>query len=169
MIFIDQIGGEVELRSKPLRIISIVPSQTEFLYDIGLEDEVVGITKFCLHPNDWFRNKARVGGTKTVDLQKVRDLKPDLIIGNKEENDKANIEALREIAPVWMSDIANLEEAYSMMLQIGQMVGKEKESLELIEKIQFEFDTIKPNHSYQNFVLHLEVSLDGGRKGYIHR
>ena len=88
------------------RIISLVPSQTELLYDFGLNDEVIGITKFCVHPNEWFRNKTRVGGTKTVNIELVKSLQPDLIIANKEENVKEQIEELTSIADVYTSDIS---------------------------------------------------------------
>ena len=87
-LVIDQTGFSVAIPSFPKRIISLVPSQTELLHDLGLDDRVVGITKFCIHPNEWFQNKARVGGTKTVNIEKVQQLQPDLIIANKEENTK---------------------------------------------------------------------------------
>src|SRR3954469_25049625 len=93
-IFTDQLNRKIELSSVPKRIISLVPSQTELLYDLGLRDEVVGITKFCVHPKEWFRSKTRVGGTKKYDLEKIKALEPDLIIGNKEENEQEQIEAL---------------------------------------------------------------------------
>ena len=75
---------EVVLPAFPLRIVSLVPSQTELLFDLGLGERVVGITKFCVHPKEWFDTKPRVGGTKRVDFEKIAALKPDLIIGNKE-------------------------------------------------------------------------------------
>ena len=136
MIYTDQMNQIIRLESVPKRIISLVPSQTEFLHDIGLTDEVVGITKFCIHPKEWFHSKNRVGGTKNVDFEKVKALKPDLIIGNKEENTKEDIEALKEIAPVWMSDIYNLEHALEMMNSIGEMVDKAKETKAILEHIK---------------------------------
>ena len=84
MIVKDQIGEEIEVPERPMRIISLVPSQTELLFDLDLGDRVVGITKFCVHPEKWFHSKTRVGGTKDVDIEKVKSLNPDLIIGNKE-------------------------------------------------------------------------------------
>lgn len=101
------------------RIVSLVPSQTELLADLGLDKEVVGITKFCIHPNSWFRNKQRVGGTKNVDLKKVAALQPDLIIANREENLKAQIEALASLYPVYVSDIQSLPDALNMIDDIG--------------------------------------------------
>lgn len=143
MQFTDQLNNSILLASTPKRIVSLVPSQTEFLYDIGLETEVVGITKFCIHPYHWLKSKTIVGGTKNLDIEKVRSLKPDLIIGNKEENTKEDIEKLREIAPVWMSDIFNLEDALEMMNSIGRMVGKHEETQELVDNIKGQFDSFK--------------------------
>ena len=96
MIFTDQIGHSFELKTSPKRIISVVPSQTELLFDLALNDKVIGITKFCIHPKEWFRNKVRVGGTKNLNLAKIAALKPDLIIANKEENTQSEIEELQK-------------------------------------------------------------------------
>src|ERR1035438_9640363 len=106
----DQMGRRLELHSRPKRIISLVPSQTELLYDLGLRDEVVGITKFCIHPKAWMKTKTIVGGTKKLNIDKIIALNPDLIIGNKEENEKLQVEELMRNFPVWMSDISSLEE-----------------------------------------------------------
>ena len=85
-VCIDQMGNSLELPNPPHRIISLVPSQTELLFDLGLEEQVVGITKFCVHPPHWRKSKAGIGGTKKFDLDRIVRLNPDLIIGNKEEN-----------------------------------------------------------------------------------
>ncbi len=84
--YLDQLGRSISLQQAPLRIVSLVPSQTELLFHLGLEQQVVGITKFCIHPKQWFDAKTRVGGTKDVDVERIRLLQPDLIIANKEEN-----------------------------------------------------------------------------------
>lgn len=133
---------EVILPAFPLRIISLVPSQTELLYYLGLEKEVVGITKFCIHPDEWYRIKDRVGGTKSLDIEKIRQLKPDLIIGSKEENEQSDIKALMEIAPVWMSDIFNLDDAIQMIHSVGQISNKAVESNELVKRIQEQFELL---------------------------
>jgi ABC-type Fe3+-hydroxamate transport system substrate-binding protein len=140
MTFTDQLDRTIHLKSTPGKIVSIVPSQTELLYDLGLDTEVAGITKFCIHPETWFRSKARVGGTKTVDIEKVRSLQPDLIIANKEENVQEQVETLQEIAPVWVSDINNLNDALKMIIDIGKLVGKPSESSILATKIKLAFD-----------------------------
>ncbi|MCE7924216.1 MAG: cobalamin-binding protein [Haliscomenobacteraceae bacterium CHB4] len=136
----DQLSRTVTLLIwPPQRIVSVVPSQTELLADLGLEDEVVGITKFCVHPRKWFETKRRVGGTKTLNFEKIEALKPDLIIGNKEENERVQIEELAKRYPVWMSDVATLNDAYDMMRRVGEMTGKDTEARILIEAIQILF------------------------------
>jgi ABC-type Fe3+-hydroxamate transport system substrate-binding protein len=141
---IDQMGRAIDLRDHPQRIISLVPSQTELLYDLGLGERVVGITKFCVHPETWFKTKHRVGGTKKVDLDKIRALKPDLIIGNKEENERKDIEALANEFPVWMSDIRDLEGAMDMIRRIGGLTGTEAKANELALGIEHGFAALRP-------------------------
>lgn len=132
---IDQMGREVTFNYYPERIVSVVPSQTELLYDLGLDKEVVGITKFCVHPDDWFRNKTRVGGTKKLNIDKIRELNPDIIIANKEENTKEEIELLAKEFPVWLSDITNLPGAVNMIQALGQVTGQEGKANALVEEI----------------------------------
>lgn len=131
----DQIGQKIHLKSKAKRIISVVPSQTEFLYDLGLTDEVVGITKFCVHPKEWFKSKNRVGGTKTLNFDKIKNLNPDLIIANKEENTQSEIEFLQAHYPVYTSDIKTLDDAYQMMSDIGIMTNRIDNSENIINEI----------------------------------
>ena len=123
----------------PKRIISVVPSQTELLSDMGLEAETVGITKFCVHPNSWFKTKTRVGGTKTLNFKTIDGLQPDLIIANKEENVKEQIEQLALKYPIWLTDVNNFEEALLMIGDIGVLSGKEKEALSIINQIKKAF------------------------------
>lgn len=137
-------GRKLELKQLPQRIVSLVPSQTEYLYDLGLGDRVAGITKFCIHPESWFHSKNRVGGTKHIDVEKVRALQPDLILGNKEENTEADIAALEQIAPVWMSDIYTVEDAYNMMLSIGRLCGLEEKAESIVSGIRNELSLYKP-------------------------
>ncbi|MFZ2784488.1 MAG: helical backbone metal receptor [Sediminibacterium sp.] len=124
------------------RIVSLVPSLTELLYDLGLSAEVAGITKFCIHPNEWFKTKPRVGGTKTVDLEKVKALHPTLIIANKEENVKDQVEALQQIAPVQVTDVSNLEEALTMIATIGQLTHKQEQATSMVQSIRHSFNEL---------------------------
>lgn len=133
---VDMMGNELWFADPPQRIVSLVPSQTELLYSLGLGDRVVGITKFCIHPEEWYRSKTRIGGTKKLNLDKIRALEPDLIIGNKEENERSDIEALQKDFPVWMSDIHDVDEALSMMRKVGDITRTLPTALDLIEQIQ---------------------------------
>ncbi len=134
--FTDQMGREVRLALPPKRIVSVVPSQTELLADLGLEEEVIGITKFCIHPENWFRSKTRVGGTKNLNLERIRALRPDLVIANKEENTRAQIEELEQEFPVWISDIQNLEQALNMIQQLSLLCGREEAGNQLVVNLQ---------------------------------
>lgn len=141
--FIDQMSHNVTLSATPKRIISLVPSQTELLYDLGLNEEVIGITKFCIHPDEWFRHKTRVGGTKQYHFDKFELLEPDLIIGNKEENDEQQIRQLQENYAVWMSDIHNLDEALEMIRGIADLTARKEKGDVIIEGIQTAFTSLK--------------------------
>lgn len=118
------------------RIVSLVPSQTEFLAYVGLEEEVVGITKFCVHPSSWFRQKQRVGGTKKLHLDIIRKLKPDLILANKEENTKEEIELLHREFDVYVSDIQTIDDAFQMMLDIGELTHTYDKALQCVNDIK---------------------------------
>ncbi|MFZ1685898.1 MAG: helical backbone metal receptor [Flavobacteriales bacterium] len=140
----DQMGRTMLVPDRPQRIISLVPSQTELLYDLGLGERVVGITKFCIHPETWFKTKHRVGGTKKVDMSKVRALKPDLIIGNKEENERKDIHALAEEFPVWMSDVRDLSGALDMIHRIGELTVTDARAKDLALNIEQRFSELRP-------------------------
>jgi ABC-type Fe3+-hydroxamate transport system substrate-binding protein len=137
--FTDQLNNTTQLRDLPQRIVSLVPSQTELLYDLGLGERVTGITKFCVHPREWFSTKTRVGGTKSVNMAVIRSLAPDLIIANKEENVKEQVEALAHHYPVWTSDIHDLVSAYAMMEGIGLITGTGAAANVIINNIQSRF------------------------------
>lgn len=141
---IDQLDRTIQVPDRPERIISLVPSQTELLYDLGLGERVVGITKFCVHPESWLKTKHRVGGTKKVDMDKVRALRPDLIIGNKEENERKDIQALEREFPVWMSDVRDLEGTLDMIRRVGDLTGTSASAAVIAEGIEREFAELRP-------------------------
>jgi ABC-type Fe3+-hydroxamate transport system substrate-binding protein len=125
------------------RIVSLVPSQTELLHYLGLEAETVGITKFCIHPQHWFAAKARVGGTKTVNITAVEALHPTLIIANKEENVKEQVEALAKKFPVWLTDVNTLEDALQMITDIGQLTDTAAQARDLVDEISTRFSALQ--------------------------
>ena len=141
-VFIDQLHREVKINFPPKRIISLVPSQTELLIDLGLENELVAITRFCIHPKHIFETKIKVGGTKNYKLDKIRALKPDLIIANKEENDKESLEALAKEFPVWISDIKTLEDAFEMIKGIGKISNTKVEAEKMLSVLKKQFNEL---------------------------
>ena len=126
----------------PLRIISLVPSQTELLFDLGLDEQVVGITKFCIHPTNWFKTKTRVGGTKNINIATIKKLNPTLIIANKEENVKEQIEELAKDYPVWLTDVNNLDDALKMIEAIGVLTNTQKNAHHITQKITTNFEQL---------------------------
>ncbi|GGD91738.1 ABC transporter substrate-binding protein [Planktosalinus lacus] len=136
MDYFDQLKRPISLLKTPSRIVSLVPSQTELLVDLGLEENIVGITKFCVHPIHLKKQKTIVGGTKQVHFEKIKALSPDIIICNKEENTKEMVAKLETIAPVWISDIKNISNCIEMISAFGNIFSVEKKAKEINENIQ---------------------------------
>ncbi len=132
---IDQLGTLHTFETAPQRIVSLVPSQTELLYDLGLEDQIVGITKFCVHPHHLKSTKTVVGGTKEVHLDKIRELNPDIIICNKEENTQVMVAEMSEICPVWVTDIYTIEDNFKMIVDFGQLFSCNELAHKWIDKL----------------------------------
>ncbi len=171
MMVTDQIGHQFELKQTPERIISLVPSQTELLYDLGLEDRVVGITKFCVHPQEWFKTKARVGGTKTLNFEKIENLNPDLIIANKEENTQSEIELLKTKYPVYTSDISNLNDSLEMIVGIGKITHAKEQAKQIASTIQKEFNKLaelKKNSKSVLYFIWQNPYMSVGTSTFIH-
>lgn len=141
----DQLGNKFDFENTPKRIVSIVPSQTEFLFSIGLDDSILGLTKFCIHPEDKVKQKLIVGGTKNLNIEKILSLNPDIIIANKEENERSQILELQKHVPVWISDIYNLDDAYEMMIELGDLFGKSDKSNEIVNEIKLSFEELLSN------------------------
>ncbi|MFM2359814.1 MAG: hypothetical protein RLY16_1807 [Bacteroidota bacterium] len=127
---------------KPTRIVSLVPSQTELLFDLQLNEEVLGITKFCIHPGHWKKEKQIIGGTKQIHLDRIRALQPDLIIANKEENIKEEVLALAEEFPVWVTDVNDLSDAIQMIRDIGRLTQTLPKANEIVNQIENNFQQI---------------------------
>ncbi len=140
MNFVDQIGVEHSFKTTPKRIVSLVPSQTELLYDLGLEEEIVGITKFCVHPKHFKTTKQIVGGTKQVKFDKIKALQPEIIIANKEENTKEIVEELSKICPVWVTNIITIEDNLQMISDFGKLFNKRTEAQKWTDKITFAYN-----------------------------
>ncbi len=154
----DQLNRHILLEKTPTRIISLVPSQTELLVDLGLEDAIVGVTKFCVHPIYLKGEKTIVGGTKQVHFDKIKALQPNIILCNKEENTKEMIQELEKIATVHISDIFTIEDSLELIKLYGALFSKEERATEIINEItvkKLEFDQFikdKPKRSVAYFI-----------------
>jgi ABC-type Fe3+-hydroxamate transport system substrate-binding protein len=144
-VFTDQMNRKVEIPISASTDCfgSAFANRTAFCIS-DLNDRVTGITKFCIHPNEWFQTKTRIGGTKKLHLDQIREMQPDLIIANKEENTQAEIEQLAQEFPVWISDIHNLDDACNMILSIGEICNRQSESSEIVQQITSEFNQLNP-------------------------
>jgi ABC-type Fe3+-hydroxamate transport system substrate-binding protein len=153
-----------------MRIVSLVPSLTEYLWALGLTDEVVGITKFCVHPKEWYENKTRVGGTKQLNISKIKQLQPELIIANKEENTKEDIEQLQKEFKVLLTDILDIEGALLALSTIGKAVYKEQQAQQLIAQIKVRFSQQKGLFKGQTFLYFIwkDPYFLAGEDTYIH-
>ena len=128
-----------DLNYIPQRIVSLVPSQTELLFHLGLDEVVVGITKYCVHPDEWLNKKTLIGGTKNINIGLIESIQPDLIIANKEENIKEQVEALANNYPVWVSDVTDLGSALQMIRDIGALTNTTDQALQLVNEINSGF------------------------------
>lgn len=163
----DQMNRTIRLEKFPERIVSLVPSQTELLFDLGLGDRVVGITKFCIHPNEWYKTKTRVGGTKNLHLDVIEKLQPDLIIGNKEENTQGDIDALEKKYPVYMSDIFAVEDALQMIADLGDLTGTELEAKKITTTVKRDFDSFTLQNKSVLYLIWADPFMAAGGNTFI--
>lgn len=136
MIYKDSLDRTVQIEKLPQRIISLVPSLTELLHDLGLEKRIVGITNYCVHPYHYQSVKTKVGGTKKVKFEVIQELQPDFILCSKEENTSEMVSVLEKIAPVFVSDVSSFKDALELIEKLGLILGKRIESLQMLEKIK---------------------------------
>lgn len=167
--YIDQLGRRITLLHPPKRIISLVPSITELLYDLGLFENIVGRTKFCVHPKEILRPIPKIGGTKNVNIDRVTALQPDLIIANKEENQQAKIEELSQYFPVWISDIANFSDAMDMIECLGDILAKKTEVRKIIEDSTQLLQRLQPQQKQKAaYLIWQKPYMTIGKDTYIH-
>ena len=127
-----------------MKIISLVPSITEALFDMGLtKAEIIGRTKFCIHPENRVKNVAVIGGTKSINIEKIRSLNPDIIIANKEENTKEDVEELQKYFKVLVTNISTLEDNYYLLKTLGNLLDKQEIAQKYNSKINEIFQDIQ--------------------------
>ena len=135
------------IHSEKKKIVSLVPSITELLYDLGLKEEVVGITKFCVHPEKWLQEKTIVGGTKNLRISTIENLQPDLIIASKEENVEEQVKLLSKNFDVLLTDVMTIKDGFQLLSDIAFIVGKKDAGDDLISKTKSAFAVLK-QHAY---------------------
>lgn len=119
-----------------MKVVSLVPSITEALFDLGLtENEIVGRTKFCIHPKEKVKNVEIIGGTKNLNLEKIKSLQPDIILANKEENVKEQVEDLMKDFRVMVTNVENIEDNYYLLKNLGNLFNKEEKAQQYNLKI----------------------------------
>lgn len=128
----------------PRRLVSLVPSLTETLAALGLDAETVGLTRFCVHPPGWKARKRIVGGTKTVDVERVRALAPDLVVANREENVREQVEAIGAFAPVLLTDVETVDGALAAVRTLGAATGRDAEADRLARDIAAALAALPP-------------------------
>ncbi len=141
-IIYDQIGRSIEINKPIQRIVCVVPSLTELLYDLGLGSKIVGQTKFCLHPKSEFKNATKIGGTKTIQIDKVKNLKPDFVLANKEENTQDQIEEIASFCTVYVSDIKTIDDTLSLIIELGKILQVEEKAFQIHSVIKNDFESI---------------------------
>lgn len=120
-----------------MKIISLVPSITETLFDFGLSShEIIGRTKFCIHPKDKVLNVEKIGGTKNLHIERIKELNPELIIANKEENTKEQVEELMKHHEVWVTDIADFKDNITFITDLGNRLNKKNLAKDFNQKMQ---------------------------------
>ncbi len=157
------------LKQRPQRIISLVPSITELLFDLGLDDEVIGVTKFCIHPPHWSKTKTCIGGTKNLNFKRINALKPDLIIANKEEQVKTQIEVLANDYPIYLTDINTYDAALKMIANIGTLTNRKAVAENIIKQIDLEFENIKNQRFSKSCIYFIwkDPMMAAGQQTYI--
>lgn len=157
MEYKDQLGRILQFSKTPVRIVSLVPSQTELLVDLGLKEYIVGLTKFCVHPVGLIKEKQVVGGTKQLHIDKVKAVNPDIILCNKEENTEQIVRDMEAIAQVHVSDIKNIDDALSLVTMYGAIFQIKPVAASLVQNIQ---------KKYQDFLKDVPREMSRKRVGY---
>lgn len=139
----DHLGRKVILPPSPKRIISICPAITETLFSLGLDKKMVGRTKYCIFPKGTVDQVPIVGGTKEVHLERVRELQPDLIFAEKEENTEEMVMELEKVAPVFVLEVKSIQDAYRLITTLGEVTKTTETSNLLLASCQKSFQSIE--------------------------
>jgi ABC-type Fe3+-hydroxamate transport system substrate-binding protein len=140
---VDALNRSIEIPLTPQRIVSLVPSLTEWLFAIGLGERVCGVTDFCLRPADAVATKIKLRGTKNPDRARIIALQPDVVIANKEENRQRDVEALTAAGiPVYITDPRTVQDAIAELATLARVLGAEVAAQPLIAEMQTQYASI---------------------------
>jgi ABC-type hemin transport system substrate-binding protein len=154
----------------PQRIVSLVPSLTELVWWFGLSDRLVGRTTFCTEPSGYVDRIPRIGGTKNPAIEKILALAPDLVITNREENRREDVEALEAAGlDVLLTDPTTVSGAVEMVVELGERLGCPGRARELAEETRRELEVPPPARRPRVFVAIWKTPLLGlGCESYGH-
>jgi ABC-type Fe3+-hydroxamate transport system substrate-binding protein len=129
----DILGSTFEFPAPPRRVVSLVPSLTETLFDLGAGDDVIAITDFCIFPPDL--DRPRIGGTKNPRIDEIRALAPDLVYVNLEENLERHAKAIEEFAPVFVTEPKTVDDVATLVTTLGMIHDRNDRARELNEAL----------------------------------
>nr|WP_230408719.1 helical backbone metal receptor [Undibacterium flavidum] len=141
----DAIGTEHQIvpKNESARIVSLVPSITELLCDLGLQDQLVGRTGFCIHPREIVKAIPKIGGTKDVNIEKIRRLAPTHLIVNIDENEKPTVEQLAQFVPhVIVTHPLQASDNFDLFRLLGGVFNVAARAEELCQALQQQFDLL---------------------------
>ncbi len=136
----DDVGTIHEFAAPPRRIVSLVPSLTESVIALGGADRLVGVTEWCIRPEDVVKSIPKVRGTKNPYIQKILELEPDLVLANHEENRERHVAELRRYVPVFLTYPRTVFDALKTLKDLGQILAVSEHAGELIETCEFLLD-----------------------------
>lgn len=138
----DQVGRSVTFSFPPKRIVSLCPGITDTLFSLNLDAEIVGRTRFCIHPKGKVENVPAVAGTKDIKLEAIQELQPDLIVVEKEENTREIVEELEKHFPVFVAEVQSVDDAFRMIEEMGSLTDRNEAASELAGAIREQFESL---------------------------
>lgn len=139
VVVTDQLKTMMEVSPPLHRIVSLVPSITQTLYDLGLEAKVIGRTRFCPH----ISKPVSIGGTKDPKIDQILDLEPSVILANKEENRPEDVDDLRSFYPVWTSDVTSIFDSQDLIFRLGQLFDAHIQAEKIITEVETGLEACK--------------------------
>ncbi len=132
-------GQALFAESPPMRVVSLCPPLTEFLFDIGMKERVVAVSKQCRFPEVRVNETESVGSNRRPDIKRIMELNPDFVILDSRETDEAVVKLLKEEFPVWNSSVSTVLEAVGEIRELGRMTDKSANAEWIAGKIETRF------------------------------